>query len=230
MKRYTLLSPVILLAGVALAARQGTPPPLPFQVEETTIAAIHDAMKGGRLTCRALVEQYIRRIEAYDRNGPAVNAIVVMNPDALKEAEDLDRRFKTSGPAGRLHCIPTIVKDNFETIGLQSAAGSLALKGFVAQKDAFQVKKIREAGAIVLAKSNMAEWAFTPYETVGSILPGYTKNPYALNRVTAGSSGGTAAAVPASFGLEGLGSDTGNAIRGPSSHPAPAGIRPTRAR
>ena len=86
-----------------------------------------------------------------------------------------------------------IVKDNFETIGLQSANGSLALEGFVSTKDAFQVKRVKEAGAIVLAKSNMAEWAFTPYETVSSILPGYTKNPYALDRVTAGSSGGTAA-------------------------------------
>ena len=219
--------PVILIAGAALSARQGTPPPMPFQAEETTIAAIHEAMKAGRLTCRALVEQYLRRIDAYDKNGPAVNAIVQVNPDALKEADDLDRRLKASGPIGRLHCIPAIVKDNFETIGLQSAAGSLALKGFVSQKDAFQVKKIREAGAIVLAKSNMAEWAFTPYETVSSILPGYTKNPYALDRVTAGSSGGTAAAVAANMGAVGLGSDTGNSIRGPSSHQALVGIRST---
>ena len=120
-----------------------------------------------------------------------------------------------------------IVKDNFETIGLQSANGSLALAGFVSTKDAFQVTRVKEAGAIVLAKSNMAEWAFTPYETVSSILPGYTKNPYALDRVTAGSSGGTAAAVAASFGAVGFGSDTGNSIRGPSAHQALAGIRST---
>ena len=120
-----------------------------------------------------------------------------------------------------------IVKDNFETIGLQSANGSLALAGFVSSKDAFQVRRIKDAGAIVLAKSNMAEWAFTPYETVSSILPGYTKNPYALDRVTAGSSGGTAAAVAANFGAAGLGSDTGNSIRGPASHQALAGIRST---
>jgi Asp-tRNA(Asn)/Glu-tRNA(Gln) amidotransferase A subunit family amidase len=129
--------------------------------------------------------------------------------------------------AGPLHCIPTIVKDNFETIGLQSAAGSLALKGFVSTKDAFQVARIKAAGAIVLAKSNMAEWAFTPYETVSSILPGYTKNPYVLDRVTAGSSGGTAAAVAANLGAVGLGSDTGNSIRGPSSHQSLVGIRST---
>ena len=120
-----------------------------------------------------------------------------------------------------------IVKDNFETIGLQSAAGSLAMKGFVSDKDAFLVKRVKEAGAIVLAKSNMAEWAFSPYETVSSILPGYTRNPYALDRVTAGSSGGTAAAIAASFGTVGLGSDTGNSIRGPSAHQALAGIRST---
>jgi amidase len=110
---------------------------------------------------------------------------------------------------------------------LQSAAGSLSLKGFTSAKDAFQVRRIKDAGAIILAKSNMAEFAFSPYETVNSILPGYTRNPYALDRVTAGSSGGTAAAIAASFGAIGLGSDTGNSIRGPSSHQALAGIRST---
>ena len=199
----------------------------PFQIEEITISTIHEALKSGQLTCRGLVDQYLRRIEAYDKNGPAINAIVQINPDAVKEADELDRRFKANGPVGPLHCIPAIVKDNFETVGLQSAGGSLALKGFVSQKDAFQVKKIKGAGAIVLAKSNMAEWAFTPYETVSSILPGYTKNPYALDRVTAGSSGGTAAAVAANMGAIGLGSDTGNSIRGPSSHQALVGIRST---
>ena len=151
-------------------------------------------MKAGRLTCRGLVEQYLRRIDAFDKNGPAINAIVITNPEALKQADAMDQRFKQGGLSGPLHCIPTIVKDNFETIGLQSANGSLALAGFVSNKDAFQVRKIKDAGAIVIAKSNMAEWAFTPNETLSSILPGYTKNPYALDRVTAGSSGGTAAA------------------------------------
>jgi Asp-tRNA(Asn)/Glu-tRNA(Gln) amidotransferase A subunit family amidase len=201
--------------------------PRMFQVHEITISSIHAEMKAGRLTCRALVEQHLRRIEAYDKQGPALNALVQINPDALKEADDLDRRFKASGPAGALHCVPMIVKDNFETIGLQSAAGSLALKGFISNKDAFLVKRVKQAGAIVLAKSNMAEWAFSPYETVSSILPGYTKNPYALDRVTAGSSGGTAAAIAASFGVAGLGSDTGNSIRGPSAHQALVGIRST---
>ncbi len=121
--------------------------------------------------------------------------------------------MRVSPPPDRvspLHCVPMLVKDNFETDGLQSANGSLALEGFVSSRDAFLVKRVKDAGAIVLAKTNMAEWAFSPYETVGSILPGHTKNPYALDRSTAGSSGGTAAGVAASFGLVGLGSDTGN--------------------
>jgi len=213
--------------AVLMAARPTSQPAAGFAVEETTIAAVHAAMRDGRLTCRALVEAYLRRIEAYDRNGPAINALILTNPRVLDEADALDRRFGESGLTGPLHCVPMIVKDNFETVGLQSADGSLALEGFISAKDAFQVRRVKEAGALVLAKSNMAEWAFTPYETVSSILPGYTKNPYALDRVTAGSSGGTAAAVAANLGLIGLGSDTGNSIRGPSSHQALVGIRST---
>jgi Asp-tRNA(Asn)/Glu-tRNA(Gln) amidotransferase A subunit family amidase len=215
----------VLVLGLPAASLAQTPPA--FDVPEATIAQIHAAMKAGHLTCRGLVQQYLRRIDTFDKNGPAINAIVVTNPDALALADELDRRFAAGGPVGPLHCVPMIVKDNFETVGLQSANGSLALAGFVSAKDAFQVQRVKDAGAIVLAKSNMAEWAFTPYETVSSILPGYTKNPYALDRVTAGSSGGTAAAVAASFGAAGLGSDTGNSIRGPSSHQALVGIRST---
>jgi Asp-tRNA(Asn)/Glu-tRNA(Gln) amidotransferase A subunit family amidase len=199
----------------------------PFEVEEATISQVHDAMKAGRLTCRALVDQYLKRIEAYDKNGPAINAIVLLNPDVEKQADELDRRFAQSGLTGPLHCVPMIVKDNFETKGLRTTNGALALAKFIPDKDAFQVKRVKDAGALVLAKSNMAEWAFSPYETVSSILPGYTRNPYALNRVTAGSSGGTAAAIAASLGLVGLGSDTGNSIRGPSSHQSLVGIRST---
>jgi Asp-tRNA(Asn)/Glu-tRNA(Gln) amidotransferase A subunit family amidase len=217
---------LLLLLIVLALAQPFAQTSVPFRVEEATIADIHAALKSGRVTCRALVEQYLRRIEVYDKNGPALNAIVLTNPEALKQADEMDRRGAQNF-VGPLHCVPMIVKDNFETIGLQSANGSLALAGFVSSKDAFQVRRIKEAGAIVLAKSNMAEWAFTPYETLSSILPGYTKNPYALDRVTAGSSGGTAAAVAASFAAAGLGSDTGNSIRGPSSHQALAGIRST---
>jgi Asp-tRNA(Asn)/Glu-tRNA(Gln) amidotransferase A subunit family amidase len=214
----------LLWFGAGFAAAQR---PAPFEVEEATIAQVHDAMRAGRLTCRDLVGQYLKRIDAYDKNGPAINSLVVVNPEAIKEAELLDRRFSESGMVGPLHCVPVIVKDNFETKGLQSANGALAFAGYVASQDAFQVQRVQQAGALVLAKSNMAEWAFSPYETVNSILPGYTRNPYALDRVTAGSSGGTAAAIASSLGLVGLGSDTGNSIRGPSSHQALVGIRST---
>ena len=198
-----------------------------FRLEETTIAEIHAAFRSGDLTCRELVSAYLARIDAYDRKGPALNSLVVVNPDALRHADSLDARFRDRGVTGPLHCIPMIVKDNFETRDLPTTAGSLSMQGFVSTKDAFQVRRIREAGAVVLAKSNMAEWAFTPYETVSSILPGYTKNPYMLDRVTAGSSGGTAAAVAANLGESGLGTDTGNSIRGPAAHQALVGIRST---
>jgi amidase len=216
--------PTLALVGAALLSAQTS---ASFDVVEATIGQVHEAMKAGRLTCRDLVDQYLKRIELYDKNGPAINAIVLVNPDVGKEAAELDRRFAQSGLTGPLHCVPMIVKDNFETRGLRTTNGALAFASYIPAEDAFLVKRVREAGALVLAKSNMAEWAFSPYETVSSILPGYTKNPYALDRVTAGSSGGTAAAVAASFGLAGLGTDTGNSIRGPSSHQALAGIRST---
>ena len=217
------LASLLLFGSFGLAAQTAAP----FEVEEATIAEVHDAMKAGRLTCRALVDAYLKRIAAYDKNGPAINSLILINPEAVKQAEELDRRFAQSGLTGPLHCVPMIVKDNFETKGLQTTNGALAFAGYVPDRDAFQVKRVKDAGAIVLAKSSMAEWAFSPYETVNSILPGYTRNPYALDRVTAGSSGGTAAAIAASLGLVGLGSDTGNSIRGPSSHQALAGIRST---
>lgn len=226
MRTLAALTLAIVTVALALTLRAQTPPP-PFQVEEASIAEIHAAFRAGRLTCRGLVERYLRRIDAYDKNGPAVNAIVMVNPKALAEADALDARVTAGSSAGPLHCVPTIVKDNFETAGMQSSNGSLTFEGYLPATDAFQVARIRAAGAIVLAKSNLAEWAFTPNETLSSILPGYTKNPYALDRVTAGSSGGTAASVAASFGAVGLGSDTGNSIRGPSSHQALVGIRST---
>jgi Asp-tRNA(Asn)/Glu-tRNA(Gln) amidotransferase A subunit family amidase len=198
-----------------------------WSLEETTIEAIHTALRDRTLTCRQLVSAYLRRIDAYDKNGPALNAIIHVVPNALTVADSLDARFAREGLTGPLHCIPVIVKDNVETRDAPTTAGSLALKDWRPTRDAFQVRRMRGAGAIVLAKSNMAEWAFSPYETVSSILPGYTRNPYALDRVTAGSSGGTAAAVAANFGAVGLGTDTGNSIRGPSAHQALVGMRST---
>jgi amidase len=200
----------------------------PFEVVETTVARIHDAMRAGRLTARDLVERYLERIEAYDKHGPAVNALTTLHPRALAIADSLDAIFATTGHfVGSLHGVPVIVKENYDTHDLPTTGGSRALRSSVPLDDAFMVRRLRAAGAIIIAKSNMAEWAFSPLETIGSALPGYTFNPYALNRVPAGSSGGTAAAVAANLGAVGLGTDTGNSIRGPSSHTALVGIRPT---
>ena len=218
-----LLQIALLFVPTALAAQR----PSPFRVEETTIAAVHAAFRAKSLTCHQLVQRYLDRLAAYDKSGPAINAIITINAKAIPIADSLDKRFVRDGITGPLHCIPVIVKDNYETSDLQTTAGSLALKGWIPLQDATMVARVRAAGAIILAKSNMAEWAFTPYETVSSILPGYTKNPYALDRVTAGSSGGTAAAVAANEGEVGLGTDTGNSIRGPSAHNALVGIRST---
>ncbi len=197
-----------------------------FNVVEASIADVHAAFKAKRVTCVGLVNAYLARIAAYDKQGPSLNAVVVTNPEAVNRAADLDRAYARRGLTGPLHCIPMVVKDNMETIGLQSANGSKSMEGFVSDKDAFQVARIKAAGAIVIAKTNMAEFAFSPQESLSSI-QGHTKNPYALDRVPAGSSGGTAASVAASFATVGLGSDTGNSIRGPSAHTALVGIRST---
>src|SRR3984893_4209438 len=218
---WRLLIPFIVLLPVAVLAQSRGK----FEVTETTIAETQKAIRSGKVTCHQLVEAYLKRIRAYDQP-TRLNAIVVINPNALADADKLDQEFKRTGKLRPLHGIAVIVKDNYDTRGLQTTGGSLAMKGFVPSEDAFMVKKLRAAGAIILAKSNMAEWAFSPYVTMSSIA-GTTRNPYDLERVPAGSSGGTAAAVAASFGQVGLGTDTGNSIRGPSSHASLVGIRPT---
>ncbi len=194
-----------------------------FDLVETTISDIHRAFRAGTLTSEQLVNAYLDRIRAYDQP-TKLNSIILVNPEALATARALDAEFRKTGKLRPLHGIPVIVKDNFNTKGLQTTGGSVALKGFVPTEDAWQVQKLREAGAIVLAKSNMAEWAFTPMHSQSSIA-GETLNPYNLAYVPAGSSGGTAAAVAANLGTVGLGSDTGNSIRGPSSHNALVGFR-----
>jgi Asp-tRNA(Asn)/Glu-tRNA(Gln) amidotransferase A subunit family amidase len=217
--------PITAAAAAMLAWQAATPARI--AIDEITIAGLQSALRNGRATCRDVVGEYLRRIETYDKRGPAINAIVAINPKALDAAADLDQRFARSGPVGPLHCVPVIVKDNYETIEMPTTAGSLALKDMMTGRDAFVVARLRAAGAVMIAKSNMAEFAFTQYETVNSILPGYTRNPYDTARVTAGSSGGTAAAVAANFGLVGLGTDTGASIRGPAAHQALVGLRPT---
>jgi Asp-tRNA(Asn)/Glu-tRNA(Gln) amidotransferase A subunit family amidase len=212
-----------LAAGAALTAQLQRP----FQIAETTIEQVQSAFRAGALTCRSLVEQYLARIEADDKQGASLNAVIMTNADALRVADDLDRRFRASGPVGPLHCIPVLVKDNYETIDMPTSAGSLSLKGMHTGRDAFVVKRLRDAGAVMIAKTNMAEFAFSPVETVSSILPGYTRNPFDTRRVTAGSSGGSAAGVAANFAVVGLATDTGDSIRGPAAHQALVGLRST---
>jgi len=220
---YLLLTAAVSMPGMQAQTAAGNK--TKFEVTETTIAETRKALRSGKVTCRQLVEAYIERIRKYDQSA-RLNAIIVINPEALADADKLDQEYARTHKLRPLHGIAVIVKDNYDTKGLQTTGGSLAMKGFVPVKDAFMVKRLREAGAIVLAKSNMAEWAFSPYVTMSSI-GGITRNPYDLERVPAGSSGGTAAAVAASLGEVGLGTDTGNSIRGPSSHNGLVGIRPT---
>ena len=197
--------------------------PTGFNVRELTISQYHEALIHGKTSCRKLVETYLERIKKFDEK---LNSMVVLNPNAIQQATELDQEYNQTGKLRSLHGVPLIVKDNYDTYDLQTAAGSLAMKGSIPRDDAYQVRKLREAGCVVLGKSNMAEWAFSPYQTASSI-KGTTHNPYDLSRVPAGSSGGTAAAVAANLGLVGLGTDTGNSIRGPSSHCCLVGIRST---
>ncbi|MDE0073641.1 MAG: amidase family protein [Gammaproteobacteria bacterium] len=211
--------PLLLLVAAACAPA--------FQVEEATIADIHQAMEEGRITAEELVQGYLDRIEAYDRQGPYLNSIITVSEYALGRARELDAAFGESGFTGPLHGIPVIVKDNYDTHDLPTTNGTLAFRGAIPPDDAYQVRKLREAGAIILAKSNLAEFASSGAFTLSSVLPGFSRNPYDPTRVTAGSSGGTGAAVAANFGAVGLGSDTGSSIRGPSSHQALVGFRTT---
>ena len=198
-----------------------------FELEEATVADINRAFEAGALTSEQLVQLYINRIQTYDKAGEQpLNSIITINPNAVAKARALDRERQQSGPRSLLHGIPVIVKDNYDTFDLPTTAGSFSLAGSIPPDDSYQVRQLREAGAIVLAKSNMAEFAWSPNVTESSIL-GTTRNPYDLDRVPAGSSGGTAAAVAANFGTLGLGTDTGNSIRGPSSHTALVGLRST---
>jgi len=197
-----------------------------FEVMESSIADEQKAMTEGRVTSRALVEAYLRRIEAYDRQGPKLNAILTVNPNAIQEAEALDRERAQKGPRGPLHGIPVIVKDNYSTTDMPTTAGTIALLGFIPSIDAFQVKKLREAGAVILAKSNLHELAsgITTISSAG----GQTLNPYDPTRNPGGSSGGTGAAIAASFAAAGMGTDTCGSIRIPSSHNNLVGLRPTK--
>ncbi|MBM0743941.1 PEP-CTERM sorting domain-containing protein [Phormidium sp. CLA17] len=196
-----------------------------FTLTEATVSSVQTAFSAGDITCTGLTQLYLNRIAAYDKQGPAINSIIAVNPNALAIAAQLDAQYAQSGPTGSLHCVPVILKDNFDTVDVPTTAGALALKDFYPGSDAFQVQKLREAGALILAKSNLSEFAFNL--TSVSSLGGTTLNPYDTARNVGGSSGGTGAAIAANFGLLGFGTDTGGSIRVPSSFNSLVGIRPT---
>lgn len=205
-----------LLCSSAFAAR--------LALDSATIADIDAAFNAGTLTSEQLVKLYLARIEAYDKQGPHINAVITLNPEALEIAKALDKEREAKGPRSPLHGIPVVLKDNFDTYDLPTTGGSLLLEGSIPPDDAFMVKKLRDAGAIILAKVNLSEFASGGAQ---SSLGGQTRNPHDLTRTPAGSSGGTGAAVAATFASFGLGTDTGGSIRGPSTANGIVGLKPT---
>ncbi|MEO6434143.1 MAG: amidase family protein, partial [Tepidisphaeraceae bacterium] len=208
------------------SAQTRRPFPPDFDVMERTIPELQAAMESRHVTSRQLVELYLARIAAYDNIGPALHAIVAINPEALTIADALDAERRARGARGPLHGIPVLVKDNYETMEMPTSAGSIALASFHPRSDAFQVRKLRDAGAVILGKTNMHELA-AGITTTGSRF-GQTRNPYDLDRNPGGSSGGTGAAVAANFAVAGMGSDTCGSIRNPASHNNLVGLRGTQ--
>ena len=194
-----------------------------FELIETTIAEVHDAMAAGRTSAAALVDRYRARIAAYD---DALNAVLTLNDDASARARELDERFATDGPVGPLHGVPLLVKDNHDTNDMPTTAGATALADSRPARDADVVERLRDAGAVIVGKTNLQELSFG-VDSISS-LGGATRNPYDLNRRPSGSSGGTAAAVAANFALAGTGSDTCSSVRSPPAFNASVGVRPTR--
>jgi amidase len=203
----------------------------PFELDELTIAELQDGMKSGKFSARSLTEKYLARIEAIDKQGPAINSVIEVNPDALAAADALDRERKEKGVRGPLHGIPLLIKDNIDTADrMATTAGSLALVGSRPAHDAFVVQRLREAGAVLLGKTNLSEWANIrcSYSTSGwSGRGGQTKNPYALDRNPCGSSSGSGAAVAASLCAAAVGTETDGSIVSPSSANGIVGIKPT---
>jgi amidase len=195
-----------------------------IDLDSATIADVNAAFADGTLTAEALVKLFLARIEAYDRRGPTLRAILTLNPKALETARALDLERKTKGPRSPLHGIPIVLKDNFDTSDLPTTGGSVLLEGSIPPDDAYVVKKLRDAGAIILAKVNMSEFASA---STNSSLGGQSLNPHDLTRTPSGSSGGTGVAIAAAFAMVGLGTDTGGSIRGPAASNGVAGLKPT---
>jgi Asp-tRNA(Asn)/Glu-tRNA(Gln) amidotransferase A subunit family amidase len=193
---------------------------------EASISETQTALRAGTITSQELVQMYFARIDAYDKHGPALNAMIRLNPNALDEARALDDERRTKGTRGPLHGIPILLKDNYDTADMPTSAASLSLATSIPPDDGYLVRRLREAGAVILGKTNMHEFAYGI--TTISSLGGQTLNPYDLRRNPGGSSGGTGAAVAANFGVFGMGSDTCGSIRIPSSHNSLVGLRVTQ--
>lgn len=222
------------LAGARALPREpltAVPDVGPFELDEITISELQDGMRSGKFTAQSLVEKYTQRIEEIDKNGPGVNAVIEMNPDASSIAAALDQERKAKGPRGPLHGIPVLIKDNIATADrMMTTAGSLALVGSKEPKDSFVAKKLRSAGAVILGKTNLSEWANmrSNHSTSGwSGRGGLTKNPYALDRNPCGSSSGTGAGISANLAAVGIGTETDGSIVCPSSSNGLVGIKPT---
>jgi amidase len=209
----------------------GKPAEAVFPVEEATIASLQDMMTSGKATSESLVKLYLGRIAVIDQAGPGLNAVIQTNPDALAIARELDRERKEKGPRGPLHGIPILIKDNIDTADkMETTAGSLALLGSKPAKDAFIVGRLREAGAVLLGKTNLSEWANfrSSRSTSGwSGRGGQTRNPYALDRNPSGSSSGTGAAISANLAAVGIGTETDGSIVSPASCCGLVGLKPT---
>ncbi len=221
-------------AARAAASPDAVPAPpdvKPFELDEITIPELQDGMKSGKFTARSLAEKYLARIDEVDKNGPMLNSVIELNPDALAIADSLDQERKAKGPRGPLHGIPVLIKDNIATADkMQTTAGSLALVGSKPPKDSFVAARLRAAGAVILGKTNLSEWANirSSHSTSGwSGRGGQTKNPYALDRNPCGSSSGTGAGISANLAAVGIGTETDGSIVCPSSSNGLAGIKPT---
>lgn len=216
MNRLTVLAVALGAGASSLSAQQ-------FDVMEATIPGVQGAMLSRRLTCRALVQAYLDRIAAYDKVGPALHSIQHINARALLEADSLDAVMQSKAPRGALHCVPVLLKDQIETRDMPTTYGSVIYKDFTPTRDATVVKRLEAAGAIIVAKTTMGEFAG---RYVGSAA-GIIRNAYDPKRNPSGSSSGSASAVAANFGLVGIGEDTGGSIRGPAAVSSLVGLRPT---
>jgi amidase len=222
--RFSLIS--LLLASSLLV-----PQAVPLDLEEATIDQLQEGMAAGRYTARQIAESYLARIEAIDRSGPTLRSIIETNPDALTIAGALDRERREKGPRGPLHGIPIVLKDNIDTADrMMTTAGSLALVGPAPDRDAFLVERLRAAGAVILAKTNMSEWAnfrSTKSTSGWSARGGLVRNPYALDRNACGSSSGSGTAVAANLAAAGVGTETDGSIVCPSAVTGLVGVKPT---